>query len=66
MESQQAAAGGAAVSPREDTAPFVPQLNDARRMEMIADLMAGRGHGARTIEKVLGANWLRLFGEVWR
>lgn len=53
-------------APREDTAPFVPQLNDARRMEMIADRMAERGHGARTIEKVLGANWMRLFGEVWR
>ena len=52
-------------APREDTAPFVPQLNDARRMEMIADLLAQRGHGARTIEKVLGGNWMRLFGEVW-
>jgi len=53
-------------APREDTAPFVPQLNDARRMEMIADLLAARGHGSATVEKVLGANWMRLFGEVWR
>jgi membrane dipeptidase len=52
-------------APREDTAPFVPQLNDARRMERIADLMAERGHAAGTIERVLGANWMRLFAEVW-
>ncbi len=52
-------------APREDTAPFVPELNDARRMEMIADLLAKRGHGSSTITKVLGANWMRLFGEVW-
>jgi microsomal dipeptidase-like Zn-dependent dipeptidase len=35
-------------------------------MEMIADLLAKRGHGSATIERVLGANWVRLFGEVWR
>lgn len=53
-------------APREDTAPFVPQLNDSRRMERIADLLEKRGHGAGTIEKVLGANWMRIFGEVWK
>ena len=52
-------------APREDTAPFVPDLNDARRMELIADLMSARGHPDRVIEKVLGANFVRLFGEVW-
>lgn len=52
-------------APREDTAPFVPELNHARRMEMIADRMAARGHTDRVIEKVLGANWLRLFSDVW-
>jgi membrane dipeptidase len=53
-------------APREDTAPFVPQLNSPRRMEMIADLMTGRGHASGVVEKVLGANWMRLFGEVWK
>ena len=37
-----------------------------RRMEMIADLMASRGHGDRVVEKVLGGNFARLFGEVWK
>lgn len=53
-------------APREDTPPYVPDLNTPRRMERIADLMASRGHGDRVIEKVLGANFVRLFGEVWR
>jgi membrane dipeptidase len=53
-------------APREDTAPFVAELNHARRMEMIADRMAARGHASRVIEKVLGVNWMRVFTEVWR
>jgi microsomal dipeptidase-like Zn-dependent dipeptidase len=28
--------------------------------------MAARGHASGVIEKVLGANWMRLFTEVWR
>jgi membrane dipeptidase len=52
-------------APREDTAPFVPDLNTPRRLERIADLMAASGHADRVIEKVIGANWMRLFEEVW-
>jgi len=43
----------------------VPDLNSHRRMELIADLMAARGHPWSRIEKVLGGNWLRLAREVW-
>lgn len=53
-------------APREDTAPFVPELNQPRRMELIADRLADRGHPDRVIEKVLGANFRRLFEEAWR
>lgn len=63
VSASRAAAGIAA--PREDTVPYVPQLNDPRRMETIAGLMADRGHERRVIEKVLGANFMRLFSEVW-
>ncbi|GMV07673.1 MAG: hypothetical protein AMXMBFR53_39480 [Gemmatimonadota bacterium] len=52
-------------APREDTPPYVPDLNTPRRMDHIADLMAGRGHPDRVIEKVLGANFARLFREAW-
>jgi membrane dipeptidase len=43
----------------------VEELNSHRRMELIADGMASRGHSDARIGKVIGANWLRLFGEVW-
>lgn len=44
----------------------VEGANSHRRMEIIADGMAARGHGDAAIEKVIGLNWLRLFREVWR
>ena len=43
----------------------VQDLNSARRMELIADGMAARGHPDARIEKVIGGNWVRLFREVW-
>jgi membrane dipeptidase len=52
-------------APREDTIPFVPELNHPRRLETIAGLMESRGHSGRVIEKVMGANFMRLFEEVW-
>ena len=49
----------------ENVFNYVPELNTPRRMEQIADLLAARGHAASRIEKILGGNWLRLFGEAW-
>jgi membrane dipeptidase len=63
VSAQRAALGIAA--PREDTVPYVPELNHPRRMETIAGMMASRGHSDAVIEKVMGANFMRLFGEVW-
>lgn len=53
-------------APREDELLFVPEINSPRRMEMIADQLAARGHPDARIEKVLGGNFQRLFSEVWR
>jgi len=55
-------------APAEDPSVLftVPDLNAPRRMELIADAMAARGHSSERIEKVLGANWVRLFREVWK
>ena len=50
----------------EDVLVFTPDLNTPRRLDLIADRMASRGHGSARIAKVLGGNWLRLFGDVWR
>jgi len=63
VSTQRAEAGIAA--PREDTIPYVPELNHPRRIETIAALMAGRGHSTSVIEKVVGGNFMRLLGEIW-
>lgn len=63
VSARRQAAGIAA--PRENTIPYVPDLNVPGRMEVVADLMSSRGHPDRVIEKVIGANWMRLFEEVW-
>jgi membrane dipeptidase len=49
----------------EDVFNYVPDFNTPRRMEQIADALAARGHSSARIEKILGGNWLRLFGDVW-
>lgn len=55
-------------APGEDANVFnyVPDFNSPRRMEQVADALAGAGHPAARIEKILGGNWMRLLGEVWR
>jgi membrane dipeptidase len=59
-------AGIAAPAEDPDVLFTVPDLNSHRRMDMIADLLAARGHNDRVIEKVIGGNWLRLCDEVWK
>ena len=59
-------AGIAAPAEDPDVLFTVPDLNSHRRMELIADALASRGHDDRVIEKVIGGNWLRLCGEVWK
>ena len=44
----------------------VEDLNSHRRMELIADGLSMRGHPDARIEKIIGGNWARLFGELWR
>lgn len=54
-------------APGEDEQVFnhVPDLDQPRRMERIAERLAARGHPAARIEKLLGGNWLRLFAASW-
>jgi len=58
--------GIAAPAEDPDVLFTVSDLNSHRRMELVADALAARGHSSGRIEKVLGANWVRLFGEVWK
>jgi membrane dipeptidase len=50
----------------ENTFPYVPDFNTPRRLEQVADRLAAAGHGAARIEKIIGGNWVRLLGEVWK
>jgi len=59
-------AGIAAPAENPDVLFTVPELNSHRRMDLLADALAARGHNNRVIEKVIGGNWVRLCGEVWK
>ncbi len=62
---QRRRAGIMAPGEDENIYNFVPDLNTPRRMEQISDGLAKSGHGSSRIAKIIGGNWMRLFGEVW-
>ena len=53
-------------APREDEVWFIPELTGPRKMEKVADALLARGHSERRVEKIIGLNFMRLFGDVWR
>jgi membrane dipeptidase len=57
------AAGIAA--PGEDRPTYIPDLNTERKMELIADALLKRGYKSGAVEKILGGNFKRVFGEIW-
>jgi membrane dipeptidase len=52
-------------APGEDRYPYVPDLNGPDHMEIVASELAKRGQPAAVIEKILGANFQRVIGEIW-
>jgi membrane dipeptidase len=52
-------------APGEDRYPYVPDLNGPDHMEIIAIELAKRGQPPTVIEKVLGANFQRVIGDIW-
>jgi len=60
---QRRTAGLAA--PEEDRPPYVVGLNTPRRIEIIADQLLKRGYPAGVVEKVIGANFARVFADIW-
>jgi membrane dipeptidase len=58
-------AGIAAPGEAADVFNLVPEYNDARRFFTLANDLTDRGWPAKRVEKILGANFVRLFGEVW-
>ena len=52
-------------APGEDRYPYVPDLNGPDHMEAIAFELQKRGQPSSVIEKVMGANFQRVIGEIW-
>ena len=63
VEDKRHAAGVAA--PEEDRPLYVEGMNVPNRCEIIADNLLKRGYPASVTEKVLGANFVRVFREIW-
>lgn len=52
-------------APGEDRYPYVPDLTGPQHMETIAWELQKRGQSSAVIEKVLGANFHRVLGDIW-
>jgi membrane dipeptidase len=52
-------------APGEDRYPYVPDLTGPDHMEIIAAELQKRGQPSSVIQKVLGANFQRIIGEIW-
>lgn len=58
-------AGISAPGESPDVVNLIPEYNEPRRFLKLADDLAMRGWSSARIEKILGANFARLFAEVW-
>jgi membrane dipeptidase len=52
-------------APEEDRPPYSPDLDRTDRLQIIATGLSKRGYSSDVIEKVLGKNFYRAFGEIW-
>ena len=62
---ERKALGIAAPYETEEGYLFASDLNSPRRFETLAEQLIARGHGEQRVQKVLGGNLLRVFGETW-
>jgi len=58
-------AGISAPGESPDVVNLIPEYNEPRRFLKLADDLGKRGWSSARIEKILGANFARLFAEVW-
>jgi len=58
-------AGVSAPGEAADVLNLIPEYNEPRRFKILADDLTRRGWSTGRIEKILGANFSRLFSEVW-
>jgi len=64
--AKRRAAGISAPGEQEDGYTFAADLNTPRRLALLAAMLSARGHSDERLAKLLGANWLRLYGDTWR
>lgn len=64
-ETARRHAAGVAAPEEDGRLPYTEGLNRADRALVIADALMRRGYSARAVEKVLGANFIRAFREIW-
>jgi membrane dipeptidase len=64
-ETQRRRDAGVAAPEEDGRLPLTLGLNRADRALVIADGLMRRGYRARAVEKVLGANFVRAFTEIW-
>lgn len=63
--SRRQKAGISAKGEKKGVVPFIPDIQGPGQFQQLADMMAARGHSSARIEKVLGANFLRYYRDIW-
>lgn len=66
MTRKRAEMGIAAPFETETGYLFASDLNTPRRFETLTELLLARGHSESRVEKILGANLVRLFNDTWK
>lgn len=56
--------GIAAPGESVDVLNFCPDLNTLRRFQTLGEMLLARGHSEARVRKIVGGNFLRVFGEV--
>lgn len=64
-QTEQRIAAGVAAPEEDGRLPYTEGLNRPDRALVIADALLRGGYSAHAAEKVLGANFIRAFGEIW-
>lgn len=53
-------------APGENRPPYLPDANTPRKLEYVSDALLKHGYSSRVVEKVLGLNFKRVFGDIWK
>jgi membrane dipeptidase len=53
------------MAPEEGPMPFVQGLNGPQRWEVIANELVRRRYSPLVVDRVLGLNFQRVFGDTW-